>query len=86
MVPSMPSPTSPANVVAPELMDPVEESIHFGVIVRIFGKLYTISKMMETITQYYGAEVCLEITNLPLPYTLILYFLEIQPLTLSFSS
>ncbi|EKV19082.1 actin-related protein 2/3 complex subunit 2 [Penicillium digitatum] len=65
MVPSMPSPTSPANVVAPELMDPVEESIHFGVIVRIFGKLYTISKMMETITQYYGAEPDNSKTGLP---------------------
>lgn len=59
MVPSMPSPTSPTKVVAPENMDPVEESIHLGVIVRIFGKLYTVSKMMETITLYYGAEVCL---------------------------
>ncbi|KGO70315.1 hypothetical protein PITC_096820 [Penicillium italicum] len=56
MVPPMPSPTSPAQVVAPEHMDPVEESIHLGVIVRIFGKLYAISKMMETITLYYGAE------------------------------
>ncbi|KGO57198.1 hypothetical protein PEX2_001720 [Penicillium expansum] len=56
MVPSMPSPTSPAQVVAPEHMDPVEESIHLGVIVRIFGKLYAISKMVETITLYYGAE------------------------------
>lgn len=59
MVPSMPSPTSPTKVVAPENMDPVEESIHLGVIVRIFGKLYTVSKMMETIILYYGAEVCL---------------------------
>ncbi|KAJ5970488.1 uncharacterized protein N7479_000406 [Penicillium vulpinum] len=57
MVPSMPSPTSPAKVVAPENMDPVEESIHFGVIVRIFSKLYTMSKMMEIIILYYGAEV-----------------------------
>ncbi|CAI7664104.1 unnamed protein product [Penicillium viridicatum] len=56
MVPSMPSPTSPTKVVAPENMDPVEESIHLGVIVRIFGKLYTVSKMMETIILYYGAE------------------------------
>ncbi|CAI7641984.1 unnamed protein product [Penicillium palitans] len=56
MVPSMPSPTSPTKVVAPENMDPVEESIHLGVIVRIFGKLYTVSKMMETIILYYGAK------------------------------
>ncbi|OQE38269.1 hypothetical protein PENCOP_c008G00896 [Penicillium coprophilum] len=56
MVPSMPSPTTPAKVVAPEDMDPVEESIHLGVIVRIFGKLYTMSKIMEIIILYYGAE------------------------------
>lgn len=77
MVPSMPSPTSPAQVVAPEHMDPVEESIHLGVIVRIFGKLYAISKMVETITLYYGAEVRLEITSLPLPHTYISCFLNI---------
>ncbi|CAI7615960.1 unnamed protein product [Penicillium glandicola] len=53
MVPSMPSPISPAKLVAPENMDPVEESIHLGVIVRIFGKLYTMSKMMEIIIMYY---------------------------------
>ncbi|CAG7946185.1 unnamed protein product [Penicillium nalgiovense] len=56
MVPSIPSPTSPTKLVAPEHMDPVEESIHLGVIVRIFGKLYTMSKMMETIILYYGAD------------------------------
>ncbi|KAJ5210922.1 hypothetical protein N7491_010737 [Penicillium cf. griseofulvum] len=56
MVPSMPTPTSPTRVVIPENMDPVEESIHFGVIVRIFGKLYTMSKMMEIIILYYGVE------------------------------
>ncbi|OQE12961.1 hypothetical protein PENFLA_c058G05937 [Penicillium flavigenum] len=56
MVPSMPSPTSPTKIVAPDHMDPVEESIHLGVIVRIFSKVYTMSKMMETITLYYGAE------------------------------
>lgn len=71
MVPSMPSPTSPAKIVAPEHMDPVEESIHLGVIVRIFGKLYTMSKMMEIVILYYGAEVCLELTTLLLPHTSI---------------
>jgi hypothetical protein len=57
MIPSVPSPTSPTKIVAPDHMDPVEESIHLGVIVRIFGKLYTMSKMMEIITLYYGADV-----------------------------
>jgi hypothetical protein len=66
MVPSMPSPTSPTKVVVPENMDPVEESIHFGVIVRIFGKLYTMSKLMEIIILYYGVEVYLESSQLTL--------------------
>ncbi|KAJ6136820.1 hypothetical protein N7497_012373 [Penicillium chrysogenum] len=39
MVPSMPSPTSPTKIVAPDNMDPVEGSIHLGAIVRIFGKV-----------------------------------------------
>ncbi|KAJ5816236.1 hypothetical protein N7447_008469 [Penicillium robsamsonii] len=65
MVPSMPSPTTPAKVVAPETMDPVEESIHLGVIMRIFGKLYTMSKMMEIIILYYGAENDDSETGLP---------------------
>ncbi|KAJ5848846.1 hypothetical protein N7534_008164 [Penicillium rubens] len=56
MVPSMPSPTSPTKIVAPDNMDPVEESIHLGAIVRIFGKVYTMSKMMEAIAFYYGTE------------------------------
>ncbi|KAI2725623.1 hypothetical protein CBS147317_1305 [Penicillium roqueforti] len=65
MVPSVPSPTTPTKLVVPENMDPVEESIHLGVIVRIFGKLYTMSKMMEIILLYYGAEPDNYQTGLP---------------------
>lgn len=77
MVPSVPSPTTPTKLVVPENMDPVEESIHLGVIVRIFGKLYTMSKMMEIILLYYGAEVYFELTTLLLSHTFTPFFLEI---------
>jgi hypothetical protein len=62
----MPSPTSPTKIVAPDNMDPVEESIHLGAIVRIFGKVYTMSKMMEAIAFYYGTEVGLAPMLLPI--------------------
>jgi hypothetical protein len=38
-------------------MSPVDESIHIGVIMGIFGKLYTMAKIMQTILLSYGMEV-----------------------------
>ncbi|KAJ5780334.1 hypothetical protein N7457_005494 [Penicillium paradoxum] len=52
-----PSPTTPIQLLAPDDMDPVDASIHFGVILRIFTKLYTMSKIMQAIFLSYGVEI-----------------------------
>lgn len=52
-----PSSTSPP-IKLPENLTPVDESIHLGVIMGIFSKLYTMAKIMQTILMSYGVEVC----------------------------
>ncbi|KAJ5754024.1 uncharacterized protein N7511_008177 [Penicillium nucicola] len=56
MAQSIPSPLSPTKVVAHGL-NSVDEMIHRGVVMRIFIKLYTTAKLMQTILLGYGVEM-----------------------------
>jgi hypothetical protein len=51
-------------------MSLVDESIHVGVIMGIFGKLYTMAKIMQTILLSYGVEVSFASILLVLIYLL----------------
>lgn len=46
------------EVVLPDGMTRVDESIHLGVVMGILSKLYTMAKLMQSILLSYGVEVC----------------------------